>query len=133
MGIKDSILGPPSKRDRSLPYTYEARVDILAGEGAAPEWDHYFSGTLCGLVEYLDEQGIAPGDVLLFGVYRKRQVPLDVDLLVDEDGRWLPRPGLCRALEDHYGHTRDECYRGHVEKGTCAFADRERRGAGPVW
>ena len=124
---------PWSKRDRSLPYTYEGWIDILGGAGRAPEWDHYFSDTLCGLVAYLDEQGIRPRDVRLFGVYCKQQTALDQAPLVDGDGNWLKRPELCRALEAHYAITHEECYRGHVEKGTCAFADRDRAGSGPVW
>jgi hypothetical protein len=130
---KDTAGRPWSKRDRSLPCTYEAWVDILAGGGREPEWDHYFSDTLCGLIECLDEQGIGPAHVRLFGVYRKEQTPLDTGVLVDADGRWLARPDLCHALEVHYAVTREECYRGHVEKGTCAFADRDRDGDGPVW
>ena len=133
MTTMDSPGRPFSMRDRSLPYTYEGWVDILAGEGSEPVWDHYFSGTLCGLIEYLDEQEIAPGDVKLYGVYRAEQIPLDTDVLVDVEGRWLRRPLLCRALEAHYAISHEECYRGHVEKGTCAFADRDRSGAGPVW
>ena len=124
---------PWSKRDRSLPYTYEGWVDILAGAGRDPEWDHYFSDTLCGLIAYLDEQGIRPADARLFGVYRKQQTALDPAPLVDGDGNWLKRPELCQALEAHFAITHEECYRGHVEKGTCAFADRDRAGSGPVW
>ena len=133
MGIMDSIMGPHSKRDKTLPYTYEAWVDILAGEGSEPVYDHYFSGTICGLIEYLDEHDIRPGDVRLFGVYRRRLTPLDTALCTAPDGGWLRRPELCRALEEHYGHTHEECSRGHVEKGSCLFEDRDREGSGPVW
>ena len=32
MSILTKVLGPKSKRDKSLPYTYEARVTIIEGE-----------------------------------------------------------------------------------------------------
>lgn len=124
---------PPSKRDRTLPYTYEGWVDILEGKGSDPVYDHYLSDTLCGLVECLDEEDVDPGCVRLFGIYRGKQSELDTSLLLDGDSRWLKRPALCHALEQHYDITRDECYRGHVEKGHCLFEDRDRSGEGPVW
>jgi len=124
---------PLSKRDRTLPYTYEAWVDILAGEGSEPVFDHYFSDTICGLVEYLDEHEIRPEHVKLYGVYRRKPTELDPGLCTTADGRWLKRPELCRALEERYGHDHEECYRGHVEKGSCLFEDRERGGTGPTW
>jgi len=133
MGIIDTLLGPHSKRDKSLPYTYEAWVDILAGEGREPVYDHYFSGTICGLIEYLDEHEIRPCDVRFCGVYRGRQIPLDVAVCTGPDGAWLKRPELCRMLEEQYDHSHDECYRGHVEKEPCLFEDRERGGSGPTW
>lgn len=124
---------PRSKADRSLPYTYEGWVDILAGRGKEPVFDHYFSDTLCGLVEVLDEQEIAPGHVQLYGLYRGEQTRLDTSLCTDDEGRWLKRPHLCHALEEHYEHTHEECYKGHVEKGHCMFEDRDREGIGPTW
>ncbi len=124
---------PASKRDRTLPYTYEAWVDILAGRGREPLYDHYFSDTLCGLVECLAEEGVAPGCVKLFGHYHGQASALDVSVLLGGDGRWLQRPLLCHALEEHYAITHDECYRGHVEKSPCRFEDRDRSADGPVW
>jgi hypothetical protein len=122
---------PPSKHDRSLPYTYEAWIDVLDGDGTEPVWHHYFCDTLCGLIEYLAEEGLEPAKVKLYGVFQKQQTRLDTDLLTDAEGRWLTRPALCRALEEHYEHTHEECYRGHVEKDHCAFEDRDRDSLGP--
>lgn len=133
MAALDASGKPWSKRDKSLPCTYEGWVDILGGRGRQPVWDHYFSGTLCGLIECLDEQEVRPQDARLFGVYRKELTPLDTAVLVDAAGAWLKRPELCRALQEHYAISHQECYRGHAEKGTCAFADRDRDGDGPVW
>lgn len=133
MAHKEFQVKPRSKRDRTLPYTYEGWVDILAGQGSEPVYDHYFSDTLCGLIEILDAEAVAPANVRLYGLYRGEKALLDVDLCLGPDGRWLKRPQLCHALEEHYGHTHQECYRGHVEKGRCAFEDRDRQGVGPVW
>ena len=122
-----------STRDRTLPYTYEGWVDILEGRGAGSVYDHFFSDTLCGLIEYLDDEDIGEEKVKLYGVYRGEQMLLDNTIVTDENGNWLKRPALCHALEEHYEHTHEECYRGHVEKGRCSFDDRDRAGLGPIW
>ena len=123
---------PNSKRDRTLPYTYEARIDVLDGKSTEPVWHYYFCDTLCGLIEFLADEGMVPDKVKLYGVFGKEQTLLDNDLLTDDDGHWLERPELCRVLEKHYEHTQKECYRGHVEKGHCAFEDRDGESLGPV-
>lgn len=123
---------PQSKRDRTLPYTYEAWIDALDGAGSEPVWNHYFCDTLCGLIECLADEGVDPTKVELYGVFQKKQTPLDNDLLTDDDGQWLKKPDLCRALEEHYEHAHEECYRGHVEKGHCSFEDRDQKPLGPV-
>jgi len=133
MGATESAGRPPSKADKRLPYTYEGWVDVLAGHGTEPVFDHYFSDTLCGLIEFLDKEGFGPRDVKLLGVFRQQLTPLDAGICTDDNGLWLKRPELCQALEEHFGHSGEECYRGHVEKGSCAFEDRERSGSGPVW
>ena len=124
---------PQSIQDRTLPYTYEGWVDILAGEGSEPVYDHFFCDTLCGLIQCLGDKGISPDQVLLYGLYRGDQILLDNSVVLDENGNWLQRPALCSALAERYQHTQEECYRGHVEKGRCAFDDRDREGLGPVW
>jgi hypothetical protein len=116
-----------------LPYTYEGWVDILGGQGSEPVYDHFFSDTLCGLIEALDEAEIAPWEVRLFGLFRGEQAELDPGLCSDRDGCWLKRPELCRALEEHYAHTHEKRYKGHVDQGHCLFEDRDRQGVGPVW
>ena len=123
---------PDSKRDRTLPYTYEAWIDVLDGKAAEPVWHHYFCDTLCGLIEFLADKEMSPDKVKLYGVFGKEQTLLDNDLLTDDDGDWLKRPTLCRALETHYEHTQQECYRGHVEKGHCSFEDRDGESLGPI-
>lgn len=133
MGIVESIIGPRSKRDKGLPYTYEAWVDILNGQGHEPVYDFFFSSTICGLIEYLDNKNFRPEDVRLYGVFRGRKIRLSVELFMTVDGSWLKRPELCHVLEEHFELTGDECYRGHVEKGPCSFDERDRDGLGPVW
>ena len=133
MGIVETVMGPRSKRDKGLPYTYEAWVDILDGQGREPVYDHYFSSTICGLIEYLDEKDLQPVDVRLYGVYRGRKTRMAMELFTSDDESWVMRPELCHVLEETFKRTRDECYRGHVEIGLCAFEDRDRMGSGPVW
>lgn len=133
MGIVETVMGPRSLRDKDLPYTYEAWIDILAGRGREPVYDHYFSNTICGLIDYLDDKGLEPGDVLLYANYRGRKTPLDIRVFTTEADVWLKRPDLCLALEKYYGKTGDEAYRGHFADGWCLFDDRDRSGTGPVW
>lgn len=133
MKPRNHHLRPRSKRDKSLPYTYEAWVDILQGQGREPVYDHFFSETLCGLIECLEEEGIDAGNVRLFGLFRGEHTRLDNRLCTDGEGRWLRRPELCRVIDEHYEHTHEESYRGHVEEGSCAFEDRDRKSTGPTW
>jgi hypothetical protein len=131
MSILSKLFGPRSKWDATLPYTYEARIDRLGGQGSEPLFEYYFADTICGLIDYLDDQGVGPDQVELFGVYRKERIPLNVHLCVDEHGWWRDRPHICRTLESHYAFTMQARYRGHVEGGGCEFEDRDRQGVGP--
>jgi hypothetical protein len=123
-------LGPKSKYDGSLPYTYEARVDRLHGQAKEPVLEHYFSDTLCGLVEFLEREEIVPDRTRLFAVYRGFQLALETRHCATVDGVWLSRPELCRSLENHFRESGNERYRGHQAKGDCAYVDRNREGVG---
>lgn len=61
MGIVRKILGPKSKYNGSIPYTYFAKVSITTGEKYLA--NYYFADTICGLVEYLDDNNINPEEV----------------------------------------------------------------------
>jgi hypothetical protein len=129
MTIRSSLFGPRSKYDRSLPYTYVARVRVLDGSDDLDS--AYFADTICGLIDYLDANNIAPDDVGLFGLYVDREIPLDVTFCVDENRQWLQRPDICHALETHYRETLDLQYKGHRENEPCSYDDRDRQGSGP--
>lgn len=131
MGAIRKALGPRSKYERSIPFTYEAKVDTLAGAGSEALYEYYFSDTLCGLVELMDSLGLGPDRAELFGVFRGEALLLENSVLTDEAGRWLSRPGLCRALEAEFAATQDRRYLGHVERGSCRYEDRDRVGLGP--
>lgn len=120
MDFLDKVLGPKSKYDASLPYTYEARVRMFE-EGA--EYKSYFSDTICGLIEYLDGKRIPPAGVAIFEVYAQRESPIDARLFTTPDQRWLFKPDLCRTFERHYP--------GHIHGKACSFKDRARNGIGP--
>jgi len=129
MGIIRKFLGPESKYDISLPYTYMAKLPVVEGDNEI--FAHYFADTICGLVEYLDEQNIEPSEIELFSLYQKREVELDKKICIDENGNWLKIPQLCSVLENYYEETKDELYKGHVEKHDCSFEDRDMQGEGP--
>lgn len=120
MSLIDKILGPKSKYDKSLPYTYEARVPILEG---SKECNSYFSDTICGLVEHLNRRGIKPGEVQIFEIYQDQESPIDAQRFTTPDQQWLFKPDICRAFEDHY--------KGHIHADTCSFDDRDGQGSGP--
>jgi hypothetical protein len=122
---------PRSKRDKTIPYTYEAQVDALHGQGSEPIDQHYFADTICGLVQLMVDEGIKPAEVRLYGVYRKKLIPLEVERCLDEDGDWITPPQLCHELEAYFEQTMDDRYRGHVERGECMYEDRDTAGHGP--
>ena len=124
MGIVRKVLGPLSKYDKSLPYTYMAKINIIEGDDEFA--NYYFADTICGLIEHLDKNLVKPEEVQLSGCYLKKEIPLDNDPLLTEDGKWLQRPELCRKLESHYQKTMDDRYKGHEAHSDCSFDDRNR-------
>lgn len=129
MGVLKKIVGPLSKYDNSLPYTYLAKTRVIEDDDTII--NHYFADTICGLIEYLEKQKINPAEAELFGCYKEKEIALDKDPLLTEEGAWLKRPKLCKALEDFYRQSLDERYKGHEAHSDCSFDDREREGNGP--
>jgi len=120
MQIASKLLGPESKYDRSLPYTYEARVPIIEGES---EYNSYFADTICGLVDYLEQHGITPDQVRIYEIYQDAEKLIDLGLCTSEDRQWLHRPALCEAFKEYY--------QGHIFEGGCSFSDRDKCVCGP--
>lgn len=128
MDIVRKIIGPKSKYDKSLPYTYMAKRQIMDDTGLC---EYYYGHTICSLVAHLHALDIPPEEIEMFGIFRKKEVPLKMSLVTDKKGNWLSRPAICHALETHYQKTKDEIYRGHHEHETCCFDDRKLKGYGP--
>ncbi len=120
MNILERILGPKSKYDKSLPYTYEARIRMFE---ESDEYKSYFSDTICGLIEYLHRNKIPPAGVKIVEVYLEQESPIDHRFFTTSDQQWLFKPDICRAFEKHYA--------GHIRDKTCSFKDRGRAGVGP--
>ena len=120
MSLLEKIFGPKSKYDKSLPYTYEARIRIFEGSG---EYNSCFADTICGLVEYLHQNDIKPDEVQIIEVYQKQESPIDVKLFTTPDQQWLFKPDICRSFEEYY--------KGHIQGNTCSFSDRDCKGSGP--
>lgn len=120
MNVFAQILGPKSKYDSSLPYTYEARIPIFAGE---EQYNSYFSDTICGLVEYLHQHAIAPAEVKIIEIYQNRETALDPQLFTSAEQQWLFKPHICRSFAAHY--------EGHIQESSCSFNDRNCQGSGP--
>lgn len=116
MGTVARIFGPQSKYDRTLPYTYEARVRIFPD---GDEFHSHFADTICGLIEHLHRNNRRAGEVEILEIFRQMEIPLDARLLTTPDGEWLFKPEICRALAQHYA--------GHIAEHSCSFQDRDCR------
>jgi len=120
MSLFEKILGPKSKYDKSIPYTYEARIRIIDG---SDEYNSHFSDTICGLVEHLRQNGLKPDEVEIIEVYQGREARLDAKLFSTPDLQWLSKPDICHSFEEHY--------KGHIHENSCTFNDRDGKGSGP--
>lgn len=120
MSILRNVLGPKSKYDRRLPYTYEAKVVVTGVPGMTQSW---VDDTLCGLLEKLAEEGVEPSEATLREVRPEGEVPILVEHCLGADGRWLRRPEACRVFEERYA--------GHERTGCCDYRDRSRAADGP--
>ena len=116
----DKLLGPKSKYDNTIPYTYEARVAVVEWDDA---YNSYFSDTICGLIGYLREKNINPDQVQLFEIYQDHESPLETCYCIDNHHLWLTKPRLCRSLSRHY--------KGHIQGRHCSFKDRNPAAFGP--
>jgi len=114
------LTGPKSKHDKSLPYTYEAKVPIMEG---VEIYNFYMSDTICGLIEYLEKNEIKPNGVDIYELFQNEEKVILQDLYTTKEGDWLHIPELCRSLKEHY--------KGHIYEGRCSFKDRDRKGIGP--
>ncbi len=119
MGLLGKIIGPKSKYEEDIPYTYEARVKIIDND----EYYSYFADTICALVEHLDEHKIKPDNVELYEIFKDEEKKLNTEYCVADDGRWLTRKELCVAFTERYP--------GHIHETGCTFEDREREVTGP--
>jgi hypothetical protein len=120
MSILRKVLGPASKYDHRLPYTYEARVVVT---GVAGMTENYVCDTLCGLLERLGDEHVVPGDVTILEIRPEGEVPILVEHCLSADGKWLRRPEACRMFEARYA--------GHERSGRCCYRDRSREADGP--
>ena len=124
MSILRKILGPKSKYDPTIPYTYKAEIDVLRGNEAEPILVHCFADTLCGLVEYLKEQNVEADEVDLFEITHERETKVRKELCLEENNEWLGRPEICHSLEGNY--------KGHIDEKRCSYRDRDRQGSGLI-
>jgi hypothetical protein len=120
MGILEKVIGPASKFDRRLPYTYEARVAVTGVPGMT---DNYICDTLCGLLERLAADKADPRDVTILEIRPEGEFPVLVEHCLDHERNWLRRPEACRMFETYYA--------GHEKTGRCCYRDRSREADGP--
>ncbi len=114
MNIVRKFLGPKSKYEADIPYTYEARVKYIDSEH---EYNSYLADTICGLVAYLDEKGYQPDEVSIYEIFNDVEKELNISLCLSPSGNWLTKDELCEAFKSHYA--------GHIFDGGCTFEDRD--------
>ena len=120
MAIFTTLIGPKSKYDKTLPYTYEAKVPVVEG---VEIYNFYLSDTICGLIEYMENNGIKPDGVEIYELFQDEENIIQQEFYTTEEGNWLHKPEICQSFKEHY--------KGHISEGTCSFKDRDRKGIGP--
>ena len=118
MSLLSKIIGPKSKYEKDIPYTYEARVKIID-----EEYNSFLADTICALVEHLTKNKIKPDEVEFYEIFKDEEKKLETKYCVSENGEWLSRKELCVAFTEHYP--------GHIHESGCTFEDREKDIMGP--
>ena len=77
--ISTRLFGPRSKFDKSLPYTYKAKVPIAEGVDI---YNFYLSNTICGLIEHLEQNVINPNGVEIFELFQGEENVIQQDLVI---------------------------------------------------
>ncbi|RLA03453.1 MAG: hypothetical protein DRQ47_05145, partial [Gammaproteobacteria bacterium] len=86
MTLINQLLGPKSKYEKQLPYTYEAKVKIIEGED---DYNSYVADTICGLISNLENKSIAPDMVTVYEVFNDQEKRLDINLCLSGENHWL--------------------------------------------
>ena len=120
MGIIREVIGPKSKYEKDIPYTYEARIEIIEGSG---EYKSYLADTICALVEYLENNDVDPQEVTISEIFNKEEKELEIKYCISNEGKWLSRSELCESFKNRYP--------GHIDETGCTFEDRDQEVSGP--
>ncbi len=113
MSLLREIIGPKSKYEKDIPYTYEARIKIVDDE-----YNSFLADTICALVEHLTKNKIKPDEVEFYEIFKDEEKKLETKYCISENGEWLSRKQLCVSFTEHYP--------GHIHENSCTFDDRER-------
>ncbi|RLA20349.1 MAG: hypothetical protein DRQ61_02205 [Gammaproteobacteria bacterium] len=114
MGFLEKNFG--SKYNRRLPYTFEARINVLEDDETLQT--HLYADSFCALTNRLKKQLQDPKQVEIYEVFHDREGKVPEESYMSDEGRWEPRMKLCSSLCGRY---RDP----DVEP-ECEFGDRER-------
>lgn len=115
MNIFKTVFGPPSKYDKKIPYTYEARYRIIDG---LDDYNSYFSDTICGLISHLQRVGHNPGVIEILEIYMDREVRIPTDLYASDAQNWRDGNDLCQSFKRIYPQ--------HIGNESCTFSDRSQ-------
>jgi len=118
MSLLSKVIGPKSKYENDIPYTYEARQHIV-GE----KYNSFLADTICALVAHLEDKNIKPDEIELYEIFKEKEKKLNIKYCISEQGEWLSRKELCISFTKHYP--------GHIDEAGCTFEDREKGTMGP--
>jgi len=120
MTLIRKLIGPKSKYDENIPYTYEARVNIIEDKN---EYNSYIADKICALVMHLEENNIKPTEVEIYEIFKKQEKLLNIEYCLSDKGEWRTRKELCESFKNHYAS--------HIHDTGCDFDDRDNIVAGP--
>jgi hypothetical protein len=113
MKISERIFG--SKYNKSIPYTYHARYQVLEdSDELTIDW---FGDTFCSVCNHLRKSDVQPADVTIYECYSGADVEMPRDSYTDDHGDWLRQVELCHA------HIR---YGSEGTFDNCKFSDRNK-------
>ncbi|MCK5716464.1 MAG: hypothetical protein KAH77_03165 [Thiomargarita sp.] len=119
MNILPKIFG--SKYDKTIPYTYEAIVNIMEDDDAIKI--SYMADKICTLINLLKKRQVDPKTVTMFEIYNGKDTLIPADCYMTEDDKWFPKTKLCRPMTSRYGEAKTD--------QNCQFRDRNNRICGP--
>ncbi|MBV1959271.1 MAG: hypothetical protein KUG53_00930 [Pseudomonadales bacterium] len=119
MGLLERVFG--SKYNKRLPYTFEARINVLEDDTSLQKY--VYADSFCALTNGLKKRRQDPEQVEIYEIFQGREGKIPKHCYLSEEGCWEPRMKLCDSLCSRY--------RDPSVVPECEFSDRDREVAYP--